>query len=97
MKPYATKNVLLPLLLVSVAAALLAGCYWAPGPDYPGPPDAGYYGGYPPGFYQTDVVIGVGGHEHHEEHHDMSHIPAHRIPAPAPRPMPHGNPGHDHR
>jgi len=104
MKPVAIKSVLLPLLLVSVAAMLLAGCYWEPGPDYPGPPDSGYYGGYPQGFYQTDVIIGVGGHERHdhdEGHRDSSHIPAHRIPAPAPRPMPHGHPdghpGHDGR
>jgi hypothetical protein len=96
MKPYA--NVIARLLLLMAMAMLLGGCYWA-GP----PPDNGdgYYGGYDPGYYGGDVIIGVGGYRDHRDggrdhrRPDVSHMPGRRLPAPAPRPRPQSRPvGH---
>jgi len=93
MKRSIIKSVLARLLLLLATATLAAGCYAVgPPPEYP---DYGYYGGYYPGFYGPDVIIGVGGHE--ERHHDVSHVPDRRIPSPAPRPKPHSHADHEGR
>ncbi len=101
MKPYAIKSVIASLLLLMAMAILAVGCY-SGGPPPPEYPEYGYYGGYDPGFYGGDVIIGVGGHRERVGEPrgrvggqpEASHMPARRLPAPAPRsrPVQHSEP-----
>ncbi len=87
MKPHAIKNVVANVLLLMAMAILAGGCYYPGGP--PPPPEYGYYEGYNPGFFQTDVIIDVDRHrEDFDRRHEVSHMPARRLPPPAPRPRP---------
>ncbi len=86
MKPHAIKNVIANLLLLLAMAILAVGCYYPAGPP---PPDYGYYEGYYPGFFETDVIIDVDRHRgDFDREHEISHMPARRLPPPAPRPRP---------
>jgi hypothetical protein len=99
MKRHAIKNVFVILLLLMATAILAVGCYPAGPPPPPGYADYGYYEGYSPGFFESDVIIDVDKHregERHEGHFegrpDVSHMPARRLPPPAPRPVPPSRP-----
>jgi hypothetical protein len=81
MKPYAIKNVVASLLLMTATSILAVGCFWGPSPGYYGD---GYYGAPDPGYYRADVIIEE--HRHQDgERHEESHMPARRLPEPAPR------------
>jgi hypothetical protein len=97
MKPHAIKNVVAILFLLMAVAILAVGCYVG-GPPPPEYPDYGYYEGYYPGFFETDVIIDVDRHrEDFDRRHERAHMPARRIPPSAPRPMPHPHPEHIRR
>ena len=99
MKPNAGRNAFTGLLLIAIA--LLAPACASDGTYYQSEVDVyeyGYYGGYDPGYYRGDVIIGaprppVGVSPQPPVARPLApphaaQLPARPLPSPAPRPMP---------